>query len=271
MSLLFVITFLLTLGYIKSMSIPSIQHEAQQEQLFEPDNTILIDSSDILSSGRFTNDLKNNKNLIEKILQARNLPKMNSESDYIDGFTTDQEIKKRFEKNNLKNSEELVNYQSSHEDCSKKHLADVKLLDDDYEILMQKYKLMQNILASLGFNYFEDLTNSGLNSSGRREGPLYAEEPKYIVIPKDGGNDLLDSSGFKDFFIPPRGRKQMPLLEKIKNHYELFVPNRGKKATNTKKDKIKDIFKYNDLFFPNRGKKNALNGRNILLKKKQVF
>ncbi|XP_017485046.1 PREDICTED: uncharacterized protein LOC108373633 [Rhagoletis zephyria] len=53
-----------------------------------------------------------------------------------------------------------------------------------------------------------------------------------------------------DPFIPPRGRKHnLPDLDALLNRYETFVPNRGKR------DKIKDLFKYNDLFFPNRGKK----------------
>lgn len=33
------------------------------------------------------------------------------------------------------------------------------------------------------------------------------------------------------------------------NRYEPFVPNRGKR------DRVKDLFKYDDLFYPNRGKK----------------
>lgn len=53
-----------------------------------------------------------------------------------------------------------------------------------------------------------------------------------------------------DPFIPPRGRKHnIPDLDALLNRYETFVPNRGKR------DKVKDLFKYDDLFFPNRGKK----------------
>lgn len=54
-----------------------------------------------------------------------------------------------------------------------------------------------------------------------------------------------------DPFIPPRGRKHnVPDLDALLNRYETFVPNRGKR------DKVKDLFKYDDLFFPNRGKKH---------------
>lgn len=54
----------------------------------------------------------------------------------------------------------------------------------------------------------------------------------------------------EDPFIPPRGRKHnLPDLDSLLQRYETFVPNRGRR------DKIKDIFKYDDLFYPNRGKR----------------
>lgn len=55
-----------------------------------------------------------------------------------------------------------------------------------------------------------------------------------------------------DPFIPPRGRKHnLPDLDALLQRYETFVPNRGRR------DKIKDIFKYDDLFYPNRGKRQS--------------
>lgn len=55
-----------------------------------------------------------------------------------------------------------------------------------------------------------------------------------------------------DPFIPPRGRKHSGSLDldALMNRYEPFVPNRGKR------DKVKDLFKYDDLFYPHRGKKH---------------
>ncbi|KAM7363956.1 natalisin isoform 2-T2 [Cochliomyia hominivorax] len=56
-----------------------------------------------------------------------------------------------------------------------------------------------------------------------------------------------------DPFIPPRGRKHnLPDLDALLHRYETFVPNRGRR------DKIKDIFKYDDLFYPNRGKRQMI-------------
>lgn len=56
-----------------------------------------------------------------------------------------------------------------------------------------------------------------------------------------------------DPFIPPRGRKHnLPDLDSLLHRYETFVPNRGRR------DKIKDIFKYDDLFYPNRGKRQMI-------------
>lgn len=76
--------------------------------------------------------------------------------------------------------------------------------------------------------YYNDTTNSCNLIFILSKGPQYRDDP----------------------FIPPRGRKHnFPDLDALLNRYETFVPNRGKR------DKIKDIFKYDDLFFPNRGKK----------------
>ncbi|XP_020714015.1 uncharacterized protein LOC105664782 [Ceratitis capitata] len=115
-----------------------------------------------------------------------------------------------------------------------------------------------------------------LNLSGHLEPPLSVEEPQYVIVRREQLDEDL-TSGYltedpkplrkglhfqnifnfnhapqykDDPFIPPRGRKHnLPDLDALLNRYETFVPNRGKR------DKIKDIFKYDDLFFPNRGKK----------------
>ncbi|XP_028896120.2 uncharacterized protein LOC114804018 isoform X2 [Zeugodacus cucurbitae] len=91
-----------------------------------------------------------------------------------------------------------------------------------------------------------------LNLSGHLEPPLMVEEPNYVIVRREQlEDDQQTGSQYKDDpFIPPRGRKHnLPDLDALLNRYETFVPNRGKR------DKIKDIFKYDDLFFPNRGKK----------------
>ncbi|XP_050317801.1 uncharacterized protein LOC126751521 isoform X1 [Bactrocera neohumeralis] len=117
-----------------------------------------------------------------------------------------------------------------------------------------------------------------LNLSGHLEPPLVVEEPHYVIVRREQLEDDLPpgiriedrkpkqrSALFQnifnlnhgpqykdDPFIPPRGRKHnLPDLDALLNRYETFVPNRGKR------DKIKDIFKYDDLFFPNRGKKQG--------------
>ncbi|XP_036234257.2 uncharacterized protein natalisin isoform X2 [Bactrocera oleae] len=92
-----------------------------------------------------------------------------------------------------------------------------------------------------------------LNLSGHLEPPLMVEEPQYVIVRREQlEDDLPPGPQYKDDpFIPPRGRKHnLPDLDALLNRYETFVPNRGKR------DKIKDIFKYDDLFFPNRGKKH---------------
>ncbi|XP_067619352.1 uncharacterized protein natalisin [Eurosta solidaginis] len=91
-----------------------------------------------------------------------------------------------------------------------------------------------------------------LNLSGRLEPPILVEEPHYVIVRREPlDEDMKTDTQYKgDPFIPPRGRKHnLPNLDALLNRYETFVPNRGKR------DKIKDIFKYDDLFFPNRGKK----------------
>ncbi|XP_053969865.1 uncharacterized protein LOC128871804 [Anastrepha ludens] len=129
------------------------------------------------------------------------------------------------------------------------------------------------------------------NLSGHLEPPLLVEEPHYVIVRREQLEEDLQpgartanrqstqrSSPYlsvfnfnhgpqykADPFIPPRGRKHnLPDLDALLNRYETFVPNRGKR------DRIKDIFKYDDLFFPNRGKKQqkppkatalALNGQ----------
>ncbi|EDW81585.2 uncharacterized protein Dwil_GK10944 [Drosophila willistoni] len=96
-----------------------------------------------------------------------------------------------------------------------------------------------------------------LNLSGHLEPPLIVDEPHYVLVRRekllDGyqmGDDVLHEED-DDPFIPPRGRKHnSPDLDALMNRYETFMPNRGKR------DKVKDLFKYDDLFFPNRGKKH---------------
>lgn len=97
-----------------------------------------------------------------------------------------------------------------------------------------------------------------LNFSGHLEPPLIVDEPRYVLVRREkqnseDGYQLGDELKVQDDpFIPPRGRKQhnTPDLDALLNRYETFVPNRGKR------DKVKDLFKYDDLFFPNRGKKH---------------
>ncbi|KAM7363955.1 natalisin isoform 1-T1 [Cochliomyia hominivorax] len=100
-----------------------------------------------------------------------------------------------------------------------------------------------------------------LNLSGRIEPPLLVDEPKYIITrreydPNDDNEDIDYKRGLNyggDPFIPPRGRKHnLPDLDALLHRYETFVPNRGRR------DKIKDIFKYDDLFYPNRGKRQMI-------------
>ncbi|XP_032294786.1 uncharacterized protein natalisin [Drosophila virilis] len=95
------------------------------------------------------------------------------------------------------------------------------------------------------------------NFSGHLEPPLIVDEPHYVLVRREKQNlkhgyQLGDDLNLKDDpFIPPRGRKHTtPDLEELLNRYETFVPNRGKR------DKVKDLFKYDDLFYPNRGKKH---------------
>ncbi|XP_030371562.1 uncharacterized protein LOC115621876 [Scaptodrosophila lebanonensis] len=91
-----------------------------------------------------------------------------------------------------------------------------------------------------------------LKLSGHLEPPLIVDEPRYVIVRREKSQDLSDDQQFEDDpFIPPRGRKHnSPDLDALLQRYETFVPNRGKR------DKVKDLFKYDDLFFPNRGKKN---------------
>ncbi|XP_017002501.2 uncharacterized protein natalisin [Drosophila takahashii] len=94
-----------------------------------------------------------------------------------------------------------------------------------------------------------------LNLSGHLEPPLIVDEPQYVLVRReklfDGYQLGEDVSKENDPFIPPRGRKHnSPDLEVLMNRYEPFVPNRGKR------DKVKDLFKYDDLFYPHRGKKH---------------
>ncbi|XP_016949966.1 uncharacterized protein LOC108024522 [Drosophila biarmipes] len=94
-----------------------------------------------------------------------------------------------------------------------------------------------------------------LNLSGHLEPPLIVDEPQYVLVRREkllDGYQLGDNlSKENDPFIPPRGRKHnSPDLEVLMNRYEPFVPNRGKR------DKVKDLFKYDDLFYPHRGKKH---------------
>ncbi|KAL7728146.1 hypothetical protein ACLKA6_002279 [Drosophila palustris] len=97
-----------------------------------------------------------------------------------------------------------------------------------------------------------------LNFSGHLEPPLIVDEPRYVLVRREKQNsDVSYQLGDElkkqdDPFIPPRGRKQhnAPDLDALLTRYETFVPNRGKR------DKVKDLFKYDDLFFPNRGKKH---------------
>ncbi|EDW24214.1 GL23508 [Drosophila persimilis] len=93
-----------------------------------------------------------------------------------------------------------------------------------------------------------------LNLSGHLEPPLIVDEPQFVLVRREkllDGYHLGDETTKEDDpFIPPRGRKHNnPDLDALFNRYETFVPNRGRR------DKVKDLFKYDDLFFPNRGKK----------------
>ncbi|BFF92906.1 uncharacterized protein DMAD_10856 [Drosophila madeirensis] len=92
-----------------------------------------------------------------------------------------------------------------------------------------------------------------LNLSGHLEPPLIVDEPQFVLVRREkllDGYHLDDMTKEDDPFIPPRGRKHnSPDLNALLNRYETFVPNRGRR------DKVKDLFKYDDLFFPNRGKK----------------
>ncbi|XP_034663893.1 uncharacterized protein LOC117898532 [Drosophila subobscura] len=92
-----------------------------------------------------------------------------------------------------------------------------------------------------------------LNLSGHLEPPLIVDEPQFVLVRREkllDGYHLEDMTKEDDPFIPPRGRKHnSPDLNALLNRYETFVPNRGRR------DKVKDLFKYDDLFFPNRGKK----------------
>ncbi|EDV91513.1 GH17482 [Drosophila grimshawi] len=95
------------------------------------------------------------------------------------------------------------------------------------------------------------------NFSGHLEPPLIVDEPQYVLVRREK-QDQKDSYQLGDDlkvrddpFIPPRGRKYTsPDLEELLQRHEAFVPNRGKR------DKVKDLFKYDDLFYPNRGKKH---------------
>ncbi|XP_033167173.1 uncharacterized protein LOC117145576 isoform X1 [Drosophila mauritiana] len=95
-----------------------------------------------------------------------------------------------------------------------------------------------------------------LNLSGHLEPPLIVDEPQYVLVRReklfDGYQFGEDMSKENDPFIPPRGRKHSGSLDldALMNRYEPFVPNRGKR------DKVKDLFKYDDLFYPHRGKKH---------------
>ncbi|XP_043652021.1 uncharacterized protein LOC122619268 isoform X1 [Drosophila teissieri] len=94
-----------------------------------------------------------------------------------------------------------------------------------------------------------------LNLSGHLEPPLIVDEPQYVLVRREklfDGYQFGDMSKENDPFIPPRGRKHSgsPDLDALMNRYEPFVPNRGKR------DKVKDLFKYDDLFYPHRGKKH---------------
>ncbi|XP_017076687.2 LOW QUALITY PROTEIN: uncharacterized protein LOC108111666 [Drosophila eugracilis] len=93
-----------------------------------------------------------------------------------------------------------------------------------------------------------------LNLSGHLEPPLIVDEPQYVLVRREklfDGYQFGDMSKENDPFIPPRGRKHTsPDLDALMNRFEPFVPNRGKR------DKVKDLFKYDDLFYPHRGKKH---------------
>ncbi|XP_037812297.1 signal transducer and activator of transcription B isoform X2 [Lucilia sericata] len=95
-----------------------------------------------------------------------------------------------------------------------------------------------------------------LNELYPYEPPLLVDEPRYVIVRReydqsDDENDYKRGLNYgEDPFIPPRGRKHnLPDLDSLLHRYETFVPNRGRR------DKIKDIFKYDDLFYPNRGKR----------------
>ncbi|XP_041452370.1 uncharacterized protein LOC111066525 [Drosophila obscura] len=94
-----------------------------------------------------------------------------------------------------------------------------------------------------------------LNLSGNLEPPLIVDEPQFVLVRREkllNGYNLGDEiSQEDDPFIPPRGRKHSsPDLNALFSRHETFVPNRGRR------DKVKDLFKYDELFFPNRGKRH---------------
>ncbi|XP_055849607.1 uncharacterized protein LOC129914403 [Episyrphus balteatus] len=118
------------------------------------------------------------------------------------------------------------------------------------------YKFLEWTMEQLGSVNSYNASGSyytGLNmwKKGRRELPLYVEEPKYIVVRREP-DDFEQKLNFGDNeddipFIPPRGRKYFPHFSRE----DSFIPHRGKK------DKLKDIFKYDELFFPHRGRKRT--------------
>ncbi|XP_037029820.1 uncharacterized protein LOC119069782 isoform X2 [Bradysia coprophila] len=66
--------------------------------------------------------------------------------------------------------------------------------------------------ASKGFpiskEHFADGNHfNSVNLSGRREGPLYVEEPNFVLVKEEPQSDLLDTFYRDDPFIPQRGRK----------------------------------------------------------------
>ncbi|GBP08268.1 hypothetical protein EVAR_70857_1 [Eumeta japonica] len=112
-------------------------------------------------------------------------------------------------------------------------------------------KLTSAVANATSYNHPSMYTWNRLNLSGRLEPPLLVQEPHYVQVSRDNDYDYKRGLNYgEDPFIPPRGRKHnLPDLDSLLQRYETFVPNRGRR------DKIKDIFKYDDLFYPNRGKK----------------
>ncbi|XP_046804957.1 probable serine/threonine-protein kinase irlF isoform X1 [Lucilia cuprina] len=149
----------------------------------------------------------------------------------------------------------------------------VNVEDDIILLLTAEQNLIQFLSWALNELYsygkFSNITDNGadsyhpgmymwkkLNLSGRLEPPLLVDEPRYVIVRReydqsDDENDYKRGLNYgEDPFIPPRGRKHnLPDLDSLLHRYETFVPNRGRR------DKIKDIFKYDDLFYPNRGKR----------------